>query len=138
MGLLKKYFELKKDLPAVFIDTYYKKSHPGSKAKFDHYLTKLWNLADGMTPYNVTDIKAVQNELANETQELTRMTEELGICKDNESKGTTSQKYTAAQMSGLSVGMVILGIVLTSGLVFLIYKKKSGFFDVPPSENNEG
>ena len=156
--LLKKYFELKvsniskkfqtlwlivrldfqKDLPAVFIDTYYKKSHPGSKAKFDDYLTKLWNLADGMTPYNVTDIKAVQNKLVEAYQELRDMAKNLTICKDNESKDPTSLKYTAAQMSGLSVGMVILGIVLTSGLVFLIYKKKSGFFNVAPSENNEG
>jgi len=136
--LLKKYFELKKDLPAVFIDTYYKKSHPGSKAKFDDYLTKLWNLADGMTPYNVTDIKAVQNKLVEAYQELRNMAKNLTICRDNESKDPTSLKYTAAQTSGLSVGMVILGIVLTSGLVFLIYKKKSGFFDVAPSENNEG
>ena len=31
-------------------------------------------------------------------------------------------------MSGLSVGMVILGVVLTSGVVFMIYKKKFGVF----------
>ena len=130
--------DFQNDLPAVFIDTYYTQSDPDQEKKFEEYMTKLWNLADGMTPYNVSDIKAVQNELANKTQELLVMTEKLGICKNKESEDATSQKYTAAQMSGLSVGMVILGIVLTSGLVFLIYKKKSGFFDVPPSENNEG
>ena len=40
-------------------------------------------------------------------------------------------------MSGLSVGMVILGVVLTSGIVFMIYKKKFGVFNVLPSENTE-
>ena len=125
-------------MPAVFIDTHYDEEHQESKDKFDHYMTKLWDYVEGLTPYSVTNITAVQNTLAKKNQELEELAEELGICKNKESEDATSQKYTAAQMSGLSVGMVILGIVLTSGLVFLIYKKKSGFFDVPPSENNEG
>ena len=77
--------DFQNDLPAVFIDTYYKKSHPGSKAKFDHYLTKLWNLADGMTPYNVSDIKAVQNELAIKNQQLVHLANELTICNGKKS-----------------------------------------------------
>ena len=130
--------DFQNNLPAVFIDTHYDEEHQESKDKFDHYMTKLWDYVEGLTPYSVTNITAVQNTLAKKNQELEELAEELGICKNKESEDATSQKYTAAQMSGLSVGMVILGIVLTSGLVFLIYKKKSGFFDVPPSENNEG
>ena len=116
-----------KELPAVFIDSYYDKEHDGSRQKFDHYTQELYNYADTLTPYNVSDIKAVQNILANQTQEIKDMAEKLGLCQAEE----------AAQMSGLSVGMVILGVVLTSGVVFMIYKKKFGVFNVPPSENTE-
>ena len=130
--------DFQNDLPAVFIDTHYDPEHKGSKDKFDHYMTDLWNRMDKMKQYNVTDIKAVQNALAQKNQQLRALTNKLNICTEKESGKGETLKYTAAQMSGLSVGMVILGIVLTSGLVFLIYKKKSGFFNVAPSENNEG
>ena len=108
------------ELPAVFIDSHYDKEHEGSKQKFAYYTQKLHHYADTFDLYNVSDITAVQNKLAD-------MTEELGLCQAEE----------AAQMSGLSVGMVILGVVLTSGIVFMIYKKKFGVFNVPPSENTE-
>ena len=99
------------ELPAVFIDSHYDKEHEGSKQKFAYYTQKLHHYADTFDLYNVSDITAVQNKLAD-------MTEELGLCQAEE----------AAQMSGLSVGMVILGVVLTSGIVFMIYKKKFGVF----------
>ena len=119
------YFQ--KELPAVFIDTYYDKEHDGSKQKFDYYTQKLHDYADEFDFYNVSDIKAVQNKLAEANEEIKVMAEKLGLCQAEE----------AAQMSGLSVGMVILGVVLTSGIVFMIYKKKFGVFNVPPSENTE-
>ena len=72
--------DFQNDLPAVFIDTYYTKSDPDQEKKFEEYMTKLWNLADGMTPYNVSDIKAVQNELAIKNQELIHLANLLNIC----------------------------------------------------------
>ena len=73
------------DLPAVFIDSYYNQHHQGSKDKFDEYMTKLWNYADNMTPRNVSDIKAVQNELAIKNQQLVHLANELNICNGKKS-----------------------------------------------------
>ena len=126
------------NLPAVFIQTYYNPDDQHDKEKFDEYMTELWDLVDGMTLFNVTNITAFRHVLVEKNQQIEDLFNELNICTEKKSDKGETLKYTAAQMSGLSVGMVILGIVLTSGLVFLIYKKKSGFFDVPPSENNEG
>ena len=125
------------NLPAVFIQTYYNPDDQRDTEKFDEYMGKLWDLADGMTLFNATNITAVRHILIEKNQQIEDLFNRLDICTEKEGAGE-AQKYTAAQMSGLSVGMVILGIVLTSGLVFLIYKKKSGFFNVAPSENNEG
>ena len=126
--------KFQKELPAVFIDSYYDKEHDGSKQKFDYYTQKLHDYADEFDFYNVSDIKAVQNKLAEANEEIKVMAEKLGLCQAEEAE---TLGYTAAQMSGLSVGMVILGVVLTSGVVFMIYKKKFGVFNVPPSENTE-
>ena len=122
------------ELPAVFIDSHYDKEHEGSKQKFAYYTQKLHHYADTFDLYNVSDITAVQNKLAELNQKYENMTKELGLCQAEEAE---TLGYTAAQMSGLSVGMVILGVVLTSGVVFMIYKKKYGVFNVPPSENTE-
>ena len=84
-----------KELPAVFIDSYYDKEHDGSRQKFDHYTQELYNYADTLTPYNVSDIEAVQNELAKRNQEIKDMATELGLCQAEAE--TTSLGYTAAQ-----------------------------------------
>eukprot|EP00093_Oithona_nana_P012879 12879.XXX_45661_44291_1 [CDS] Oithona nana genome sequencing. len=92
---LRRLFEFQKELPAVFIDSYYDKEHDGSRQKFDHYTQELYNYADTLTPYNVSDIEAVQNELAKRNQEIKDMATELGLCQAEAE--TTSLGYTAAQ-----------------------------------------
>ena len=77
---LKVRLNFQNDLPAVFIDTYYNQDDQDKNAYFDYYMTKLWHYADTMTPRNVSDIKAVQNELAIKNQQLVDLANLLNIC----------------------------------------------------------
>ena len=82
------------ELPAVFIDSHYDKEHEGSKQKFAYYTQKLHHYADTFDLYNVSDITAVQNKLAELNQKYENMTKELGLCQAEEAE---TLGYTAAQ-----------------------------------------
>ena len=85
----------------------------------------------------MSDIEAMQNKLAQSNQIITKLMEDLGLCKDNRIQEPEASNYTTAGMAGLSIGMVILGMVITAGIVFVIYKKKSGSFGVPAQNVEE-
>ena len=61
--LFLKEFGLKKPLPAIFIDTYYNRSNPLEKEKFQYYTNKLWQFANSRAPFECKDIKIALTEI---------------------------------------------------------------------------
>ena len=126
-------------LPTVFIDTHYTENDENSKKKFEEYTAKLWEIANRLHPYDITDVAAMQNELAKERQRINDLVEKLGICDDENAKQSKQVAGSSVKMAGLSVGMVALGVVLTAVVAFAVYKRqmKSGLNGLPP-QNEEG
>ena len=129
-------------LPTVFIDTFYRDDDDHSKKKFKEYTDKLWKIANELHPYNVTNVEAMQNELARKGQRINDLVEKLGICDDEIEKAKQSKQVagSSVKMAGLSIGMVALGVVLTAVVAFAVYKRrqmKSGLYGLPPP-NEEG
>ena len=51
------------NLPAIFIDTYYKKESQNELDKFQFYTKKLWNFARTRTPFECKDIKIALTDI---------------------------------------------------------------------------
>ena len=92
-----------------------------------------------MHPYNVTDVEAMQNELAKKNQKIADLAKKLGVCDDIVATQSKQVEGSSVKMAGLSVGMVALGVVLTAVVAFAVYKRqmKSGNYGLPPP-NEEG
>ena len=54
---------LQRNLPAVFIDTFYDKSSPIERDRFEENTQKLWDFAKSRNPFECKDIKIALTEI---------------------------------------------------------------------------
>ena len=116
------------DLDFVFIDSHYNEEDEFETQKFNTELEKLWKFADETTPFDLKDIKAALNEIAEKHQEIENLSEKLAQhCNevDDSSKIVVDNAgFSSGQFGGFGFGMFILGILFT-GLVLFYLSKQS-------------
>jgi hypothetical protein len=94
-------FDLDFEIPLVFIDTHFNKSHPDELEAFSRESDKLWSVSMNKKPFQCLTRKDVQDNLKKEKQDLVAMRRKCRLTqKQNQNmdvKVRTQEKQITAQ-----------------------------------------
>jgi len=104
--------EVRTTIPAVFIDSHYRKTSPVESGNFSKEMDKLWDIASKAKPFELKDIKAALSEIE-------VLEEKLKNVPDSGGKEC---------INTLVIGLATLSgvlLLLLVGVIYLIYKMRS-------------
>merc|ERR1719237_539071 len=115
--------EKRVDIPAVFIDSHYKKSRPVEYGNFSKEMDKLWKFANKAKRFELKDIKIALSEIEKLESELKnekRKAQDLRLDEEKKKEnkicllGDNLGCIQLPGLGGISTGIFILGVVLGS------------------------
>jgi len=107
---------VRKTIPAVFIDSHYRKTSPVESGNFSKEMDKLWDIASKAEPFELKDIKAALSDIELLKDKLAEERRKSKDLKADENKicllGDNMGCVHLPGFGGISTGILLLGVGL--------------------------